>query len=161
MNEINYKSFFEQTPVLKLVLDTDFKIVTASDFFLSTTNTTIAGITGKNIFIAFPQNANNDDGENKVLESLNKVLINKLKDTVTVVKYDLKKTADTGENYELKYWKLTHAPIFDEANNVKYIVQIAEDSTENKNLAEKLEEDKRTSLDIETSKNRYYNMLME
>lgn len=161
MNEINYKSFFEQTPVLKLVLDTDFKIVTASDFFLSTTNTTIAGITGKNIFIAFPQNANNDDGENKVLESLNKVLINKLKDTVTVVKYDLKKTADTGENYELKYWKLTHAPIFDEANNVKYIVQIAEDSTENKNLTEKLEEDKRTSLNIETSKNRYYNMLME
>ena len=161
MNEINYKSFFEQVPVLKLVLNTDFTIVTASDFFLSTTNTTIAGITGKNIFIAFPQNTNNDDGENKVLESLNKVLINKLTDTVTVVKYDLKKTDDAGENYELKYWKLTHAPIFDEANNIKYIVQVAEDSTENKNLAEKLEDDKRTSLLIENNKNRYYNMLME
>jgi len=161
MNEINYKSFFEQVPDLKLVLNTDFTIVTASDFFLSTTNTTIADITGKNIFIAFPQNANNDDGENKVLESLNKVLVKKLKDTVTVVKYDLRKKDDAGENYELKYWKLTHAPIFDEANNIKYIVQVAEDSTENKNLAEKLEDDKRNSLLIETNKNRYYNMLME
>lgn len=161
MNEINYKSFFEQVPVLKLVLNTDYTIVTASNFFLSTTNTTIADITGKNIFIAFPQNANDDDGENKVLESLNKVLINKITDTVTVEKYNLKKTVDAGKNYELKYWKLTHAPIFDEANNIKYIVQVAEDSTENKNLAEKLEDDKRTSLLIETNKNRYYNMLME
>ena len=161
MNEINYKSFFEQVPVLKLVLNTDFTIVTASDFFLSTTNTTIADITGKHIFIAFPQNANGDDGENKVLESLNKVLINKITDTVTVEKYDLKKTDGAGKNYKLKYWKLTHAPIFDEANNIKYIVQVAEDFTENKNLAEKLEDDKRTSLLIETNKNRYYNMLME
>ena len=163
MNQSNYKSFFEQLPILKLVIDADLNIVTASNMFLNSTKTTLEEITGKNIFTAFPQNPLDEgiDGGNKIEQSLNKVLKNKLTDKVTVVKYDLKTPVNDEVDYETKYWKLTHAPILDEGNNVKFIVQIAEDVTENDILAEKLKADKKNLLQIKESNLRYYEMLMD
>ena len=163
MNQSNYKSFFEQLPILKLVIDADLNIVTASNMFLNSTKTTLEEITGKNIFTAFPQNPLDKgiDGGNKIEQSLNKVLKNKLTDKVTVVKYDLKTPVNDEVDYETKYWKLTHAPILDEGNNVKFIVQIAEDVTENDILAEKLKADKKNLLQIKESNLRYYEMLMD
>ena len=163
MNQSNYKSFFEQLPILKLVMDAEFNIVTASNLFLNSTKTTLEEITGKNIFTAFPQNPLDKgiDGGNKIEQSLNKVLENKLTDKVTVVKYDLKIPVNNEINYETNHWKLTHAPVLDEAYNVKFIVQIAEDFTENETLAEKLEADKKILLQIKESNLQYYKMLMD
>ena len=163
MNQFNYKSFFEQLPILQLVMDAELNIVTASDLFLTTTKTTLKNITGKNIFTAFPQNPLNkaSDGENKIQQSLNKVLKHKLTDKVTVVKNDLKiSTSDEVDN-QTKYWKLSHSPILDEANNVKFIVQIAEDATENETLAEKPEADKKNLLQIKENNLLYYKMLVD
>ncbi len=160
MNEINYKSFFEQLPVAELVLDTDFKIITASDLFLKTTKTTLKDIEGKNISAVYLQNPEDTTEKDNITESLKKVLQNKIKDKITIEKYELIKPSDNDNTAEKKYWQLFHNPIFDEANNVKYIVQVVEEVSEFEDLAEQLASEEKKLIKIEAGNERYYKLLM-
>src|SRR6478672_10039536 len=52
----DFKTLFESSPSLYLVIDADFQILAASDAYLRATMTTRPGILGRGIFEVFPDN---------------------------------------------------------------------------------------------------------
>ncbi len=160
MNEINYKTLIEQLPVSQVILDTDLKIVAASNLFLTTTKNSLDDILGKDIFTIYNPGAHDSSEAKRLKGSLNNVLQNKIKDTLTIEKYDLQKHHKIGNNVEQKYWHLTNAPIFDEANNVKYIVQVIEEISNDNSRSEKQDAHEKI-VHIEETNDRYYKLLMD
>ena len=136
MVENDFKDLFNLSPVLLLVLDTNFNIVAATDAFLKVTMTERKKILDKNIFDVFPSNPDdlNADGEKNILASFNSVIKNKITNTLPVQKYDIKKPEADGGGFEVRYWKVSHSPVLDTAGNVKYIIQNGEDITKNQEL---------------------------
>jgi PAS domain S-box-containing protein len=136
MVENDFKDLFNLSPVLLLVLDTNFNVVAATDVFLEVTMTERKKILNKNIFDVFPSNPDdlNADGEKNIRASFNSVIKNKITDTLPVQKYDIKKPEANGGGFEVRYWKISHSPVLDAVGNVKYIIQNAEDLTKNQEL---------------------------
>ncbi len=163
MDTKDYIKLFEQSSELLVVIDTNFAIVAASDAFLETTVTVRENIVGRDIFDVFPDNPADKtaNGESIVRASFNRVIKNKTKDALPVVKYDIPKPESEGGGFELKYWQATNSPILDENNNVKYIVQRAEDVTENKTLITQHEVEQKALKEIADSEKRYNMMLMK
>ncbi|MFV8342135.1 ATP-binding protein [Flavobacterium sp. XS2P39] len=136
MVENNYKDLFNLSPVLLLVIDLNLIVIAATDFFLKVTMTERDAILGKNIFDVFPDNPNDieADGEKNMRASLNRVISNKVTDTLSLQKYDIKKSESEGGNFELRFWKIINSPVFDADNTVKSIIVKVEDITENEEL---------------------------
>ncbi|MFV8464692.1 PAS domain-containing protein [Flavobacterium sp. LB1P62] len=136
MIENDFKDLFNLSPVIVVVIDLNFTIIAVTDAFLETTMTERATILGKNIFDSFPINPDeeNADGEKNIRASFNRVIKNKATDTLPAQKYDIKKTDANGGGFEVRYWKVSHSPVLDADNNVKYIIQHGEDITENQQL---------------------------
>ena len=163
MDTKDYVNIFEQSSELLVVIDTNFAIVAASDSFLKTTATVRENIVGRDIFEIFPDNPDDKtaNGESIVRASFNRVIKNKTKDVLPVVKYDISKPESEGGGYELKYWQANNSPILDVNNNVKYIILRTEDVTENKILITQLNLDKKALKLFEDSEKRYNMMLMK
>ncbi|MFV7236129.1 PAS domain S-box protein [Flavobacterium sp. ZB4R12] len=147
MGENNYKELFNHAPALLLVLDTNFTIIAVTDAFLEVTMTERKNVLDKNIFDVFPINPDdiNPDGEKKIRASFNSVIKNKRTDTLPVQKCDIKKPVADGGGFEVRYWKVSHSPILDADNNVKYIIQRGEDITENQELISNIQELKKNN----------------
>jgi PAS domain S-box-containing protein len=162
MDIIDYKALFEQSSASVVMMDTDFTILAVSDTFTKATKTIREDIVGRNIFDVFPDNPNDStaNGENTIRASLNRVLTTKTPDRLAVVRYDIPNPESEHGEFITKYWRPRHSPVFDELNNVKYIIQQAEDVTENEALIEQLEAEKRVAKKLEDSEKRYNLMLM-
>ena len=163
MDAKDYIALFEQSSELLVVIDTNFAIVATSDAFLKATTTVRENIVGRNAFDVFPNNPDDKtaNGESIVRASFDRVIKNKTKDLLPVVKYDIPKPESEGGGYELKYWQATNSPILDENNDVKYIIHRTEDVTENNTLVTQLEFDKKALKILEDSEKRYNMMLMK
>jgi len=163
MDTKDYIKIFEQTSELLVVIDTHFAIMAASDSFLKATTTVRENIVGRDIFEVFPDNPDDKtaNGESIIRASFNWVIKNKTKDALPVVKYDIPKPESEGGGFDVKYWQATNSPILDEKNNVKYIVQRAEDVTENKTLITQHEAEQKALKLVEDSEKRYNMMLMK
>jgi PAS domain S-box-containing protein len=143
MEMADFQAVFEQSTALELIMDTDLTIVAASNAFLEATKSNRNSIVGKNLFEAFPDNPDNSssNGEALIRASLNHVLTRKETHSLPVTRYDII-TADSTKEYEPKYWKPIHIPVFDELNTMKYIIQRVEDITDTMLLAQQLEQEK-------------------
>ena len=140
MDSIDYKSSFEQSLNLIIMLDLSFIIQSASNAYLAATQTTRENIIGRNFFQVFPNNPADAtaDGESNIRASLNRVIKNKIAEKIAVIKYDIPKPESQGGGFMLKYWQPIHTPVLDEFNDVKYILQYVEDVTENETLVAQL-----------------------
>lgn len=140
MDEKDYINIFEQSSELLVVIDPQFTIVAVSDSFVKTTSTVGENIVGCNNFDVFPDNPDDEKAneKSKVLKSFNRMLTNKTPDSLPVIKFDIPKPASAGGRFEMKYWQTTNSPILDANNKVKYIIQWADDVTENKLLIAQL-----------------------
>lgn len=143
-NDVDYKKLFECSPGLYLILDPDLSIVAVTDSYLKATMTQRESILGHNIFEIFPDNPNdlNADGVSNLRASLNRVLKDKVIDTMAIQKYDIRKPVSEGGEFEVRYWSPFNAPILDPENRIKYIVHRVEDVTEFVQLKLKDEEQK-------------------
>lgn len=129
MDTIDFKSFFESSPGLYLVLTPEFTIVAASDAYLLATMTIRSEISGRNIFDVFPDNPNDNtaDGVNTLRESLLYTLKYKLPHTMAVQKYDIRTPND---EFVEKYWSPLNKPLLNNKNEVVYIIHRVEDVTD-------------------------------
>lgn len=136
MDEDDYINLFEQAPLLLVVLDTNFTIVTATDAYLKVTMTERKNIIGCNMFDVFPDNPSNKNSEaiTNVKASLIRVLKNKVTDIMEIQKHHIRKPESLGGEFEERYWSPVNSPILDKNNNVKYIIHRIEDVTQNKEL---------------------------
>lgn len=123
------KSLFESLPGLYLVLTPDFKIIAASDAYLAATLTTREGIVGRGLFEVFPDNPDDPtaDGMSNLRASLNRVLENRVAETMAIQKYDVRRPDGV---FEERYWSPINSPVLGADQQVQYIIHRVEEVTE-------------------------------
>ncbi|WCT13418.1 ATP-binding protein [Mucilaginibacter jinjuensis] len=121
----------ECAPNKYLVLSVDLFILTASELYLEATETTRETIVGRHIFDAFPDNPNIADieGVNNVNFSLQEVLRTKKIHQLPVIRYDVPDQNRPGAFIE-KYWHASHTPVLNEDGEIEFIIQLANNVTE-------------------------------
>ena len=133
----DYKSFFEKVPGLYLVLTPELTIVAASDAYLQATLTERDAIVGRGLFDAFPDNP--DDHKTTAVSntraSLNYVLQHGEPHAMAIQRHDVR--GNDGQFIE-KYWRPLNSPVFNEQNELVYIIHHAEDVTSRQKAEEKL-----------------------
>ncbi len=127
----DFRLLFESAPGLYLVLDCDFQIVAVSDAYLAATMTTREAIVGRDLFDVFPDNP--DDvratGTKNLRASLDTVLRTGKPHTMAVQKYDIRRPASEGGEFEERYWSPMNTPVVAEGR-LTHIIHRVEDVTE-------------------------------
>ncbi len=141
----DFRALFESAPGLYLVLTPDLNIVAVSDSYLRATMTQREEITGRGIFDVFPDNPDDPTatGVHNLRTSLQRVLKNKVSDTMAVQKYDIRKPESEGGGFEERYWSPVNSPVFGPHKEIAYIIHRVEDVTEFVRLKQQgIEQDK-------------------
>ncbi len=127
----DFRRLFESAPGLYLVLAPDLRIVAVSDAYLQATMTKRDEILGRGIFDVFPDNP--DDvgatGVSNLRASLDRVIRNRVADTMAVQKYDIRRPASEGGGFEERYWSPVNSPVLDEEGSLTHIIHRVEDVT--------------------------------
>jgi len=131
-HSLDFRALFECLPGLYLVLDRDLTIVAVSDAYLRATMTKREEILGRGVFDVFPDNPNESapSGVRNLRASLERVLREKVSDTMAVQKYDIRKPAGEGGAFEERFWSPINSPVLGPDNSVAYIVHRVEDVTD-------------------------------
>lgn len=127
--EPDFRLLFEQVPTPYLVLSADLTIVAANNAYLRRSQVLLDDILGKNLFDAF----NHSHEPNAVTmtnlrASLDRVLQNRVSDTMAVQKYDIP-DPESG-TLEARYWSPVNTPIFNERGDLTHIIHHVEDVTQ-------------------------------
>ncbi len=135
--EVDFRHLFESGPALYLVLDPDLRIVAVSDAYLKATMTTRA-IIGRGVFEVFPDNPDDEGatGEHNLRASLTRVRDQRVADAMAVQKYDIRRLAEEGGAFEVRYWSPLNSPVLDERGQLMFILHSVEDVTEFVHLQE-------------------------
>lgn len=128
---------FDSIPSQYLILSPDLIILNASNRYLEAVQAKREDLIGKYIFDAFPQNPSlpGDDGLLNVKASLQIVLQTGKPHKMAVQRYDIPLPDGT---FIKKYWNPEHMPVLDQEGNILYIIQHAEDITEQIQTRERL-----------------------
>jgi signal transduction histidine kinase/CheY-like chemotaxis protein len=137
--EPDFRTLFESAPGLYLVLDPTFLIVAVSDAYLEATMTRREEILGRNIFDVFPDNPDDPaaTGVANLRASLERVRQHRVPDTMAVQKYDIRRPAEEGGGFEVRYWSPVNCPVLDERRQLSYIIHRVEDVTDFVRLKER------------------------
>ncbi|WP_299284494.1 PAS domain S-box protein [uncultured Mucilaginibacter sp.] len=121
----------ETVPNMYLILSPDLYILTASNIYLAAIETSREKIVGKHIFEAFPDNPDlpDADGMQNINASLQEVLRTKKPHYMQIQRYDVPNVNNLGQFIQ-RYWDPSHTPVLDEAGEIQYIIQLANDVTE-------------------------------
>lgn len=130
--EPNYRTIFESTPGLYLILSPDLDIVAVSDAYLKATMTDRAKILGRGLFEIFPDNPDDSTatGTSNLGASLRRVLSCRALDKMPIQKYDIRRPESEGGGFEERYWKPVNLPILKSSGDVAYIIHSVEDVTQ-------------------------------
>jgi signal transduction histidine kinase len=125
----DFRIFFEKCPGLYLALDSHLFIIAVTDNYLSATMTQRADIVGQHLFDVFPENPEDAQatGVRNLRSSLERVLRDRVADSMAVQKYELRRPS--GE-LEERYWSPVNTPILGKDGEVEYIIHCVEDVTE-------------------------------
>lgn len=125
----DFRILFESVPGLYLVLAPDLTIVAVTHAYLKATMTERDAIVGRGIFDVFPDNPQDmaATGSHNLAMSLNRVLQNRVPDTMAVQKYDVRRPDGT---FEERYWSPINCPVLGENGEIFYIIHRVEDVTD-------------------------------
>src|SRR5438093_13273567 len=127
----DFQALFESEPGLYLVLTPALTIVAVSDAYLKATMTTREEILGRGLFEVFPDNPDDPTatGVRNLRASLERVLTNRVPDTMAVQKYDMRRPESEGGGFEERYWSPVNSPVLGADGKVAYIIHRVEDVT--------------------------------
>ncbi len=130
----DFRSIFESSPGLYLVLTPDLKIIAVSDSYLKATMTRRDNILGRGLFEVFPDNPDDPtaDGVGNLRASLDRGLKKKAADRMVVQRYDIQdQGSQSGGKFEERYWGPFNSPVFKKGTKeIEYIIHCVEDVTE-------------------------------
>jgi signal transduction histidine kinase len=128
----DFHLLFESAPNLNLVLSPDLKIVAVTDAYLRATMTRREDILNRHIFEVFPDNPDDPaaTGVDNLRTSLNRVLKERVPDTMAVQRYDIRKPESEGGEFEERFWSPVNSPTFGPDGELTYIVHRVEDVTQ-------------------------------
>lgn len=131
----------ETAPSMFLVLSTDLYVLTASNLLLEELGVDLESIKGRYIFDAFPPNQAFAVGETKksVIASIASAMQTRRTHYLEVQRYDIIQESSNG-NFLERYWRISHTPVYDRLGELSYIVQTADNVTEE--IIQKLYSDK-------------------
>lgn len=140
MANMDFRRIFESTPDCYLVLSTDLTIVGVSDAYLRATMTRRPEIVGRPLFEVFPDNPDDPSatGEANLRASLARVLAHKKPDTMAIQKYDIRRPASQGGNFEERHWSPVNSPVLGDDGNVAYIIHRVADVTDHVRMQEQV-----------------------
>lgn len=129
---LDFRTLFESSPGLYLVLDPRLTIVAVTDAYLRATMTRREEIVGRGLFEVFPDNPDDPGatGTFNLRASLGRVLALGRPDTMAVQKYDIRRPEADGGGFEERFWSPVNSPILDDEGAVAWIVHRVEDVTE-------------------------------
>lgn len=128
----DFRVLFESAPGCYLVLLPDLTITAVTDAYLRATMTQREDILGRGLFDVFPDNPQDPTatGASNLRASLQRVLKNKVADTMAVQKYDIRQPQSEGGGFEERHWSPVNSPVFGPDGNIVYIIHRVEDVTE-------------------------------
>ena len=107
----DFRALFESAPGRYLVLTPDFKIMAVSDAYLRATMTQREAILSRDIFKVFSDNPT-ATGVRNLRDSLERVVQNREADVMAVQKYEVRRPASAGGEFEDRYWSPVNSPVF-------------------------------------------------
>src|SRR2546425_11446398 len=128
----DFQALFESEPGLYLVLTPALTIVAVSDAYLKATMTKREEILGHGVFEVFPDNPDDPTatGGRNLKASLDRVLTNRVPDTMAVQKDDIRRPGSEGGGFEERHWSPVNSPVFGPDKKVVYIIHRVEDVSE-------------------------------
>lgn len=130
----DFQLLFAACPGLYLALlpDSNFTIVAASEAYLRATMTRREAIVGQALFDVFPDNPADPHatGVRDLRASLERVKQTRGADAMAVFKYDVRRPAEQGGEFEERYWRPLNMPVLGADGQLRYILHQAEDVTE-------------------------------
>ena len=152
LREPDFRTLFESSPGLFLVLTPDFTIVAVSNAYLAATMTKREQILHRHLFEIFPDNPDdpNASGVRNLSASLYRVLQNRIPDAMPVQKYDIRRPESEGGGFEERYWSPVNSPVFDTRGELIYLIHRVEDVTEFIRLKQFGTEQERLSQELRT-----------
>src|SRR5262245_39209412 len=89
-------------------------------------------IMGRGLFDVFPDNPDDPGatGVHNLRRSLERVLHDRVSDSMAVQKYDIQRPASQGGGFEERYWSPVNSPVLSDDGEVTYIIHCVEDVTE-------------------------------
>jgi len=147
-----FRTLFESAPGLYLVLIPALTIVAVSDAYLKATMTKREEILGHGLFEIFPDNPDdpNATGVRNLKASLDRVLTNRVPDTMAVQKYDIRRPESEGGGFEERHWSPVNSPVFGVNGEVAYIIHRVEDVTKFVRLKQAGSEQQRITEELRT-----------
>lgn len=132
MTKSDLLTIFRSAPDLYLILNPQLEIIDASDAYIKATLVKRKDILGRHIFDVFPDNPDDKHatGTNNLGHSLQQVLKSKLADAMAVQQYDVRRSEDKSNRFEVRYWSPVNIPVLDKNNNIKFIIHRVEDVTD-------------------------------
>jgi signal transduction histidine kinase/ActR/RegA family two-component response regulator len=129
---LDFQHLFESSPGLYLVLDPDLRIAAVTDAYLEATMTRRGEILGRHLFDVFPDNPDDATatGTGNLRTSLERVLRDRVPDTMAVQKYDIRRPEKEGGGFEVRYWSPRNSPVVGVDGDLVCIIHQVEDVTE-------------------------------
>jgi PAS domain S-box-containing protein len=148
----DFRILFESAPGLYLVLKPDLTIVAVSDAYLHATMTKREEILGRGLFDVFPDNPDDPTatGTRNLRASLERVLQNRVPDSMAVQKYDIRRPDSEGGGFEERFWSPVNSPVFSADHEIAYIIHRVEDVTEFVRLKQRGSEEQRHTEELRT-----------
>jgi signal transduction histidine kinase len=131
--EVDFRALFHASPAPFLALiPRDFTIVAVSDAYLRATMTERSAIVGRKLFDVFPDNPAdpNATGVHNLRASLERVIAGRRPDRMAVQKYDIRRPASEGGEFEERWWSPLNTPVLGPDGAVTSIIHWVEDVTE-------------------------------
>ncbi len=129
MEPLDFKSFFEASPIATLVLRPDLTICAANNAFLQVTTTSRA-IVGLPLAEVFPETSSAPPANGAMRASVRLVLAEKKPHRMGVQRYFLRRRQEDGGAAEERFWSAWNEPVIGPTGDVQYILHHAEDVTE-------------------------------
>ncbi len=127
----DFQSLFNSLPGNHLIIKADppkFTILVAGKSHLEMVKRSREEVVGKGVFEAFPPGPDDPQAADELRASFQEVLDTGKVHFLPVQRYDL--SPDNNDKFSEKFWRIRNSPVFDENNNIKFIINSVEDITE-------------------------------
>ena len=146
MTGIDFHQIFEALPGPILVLrpDENFTVVGASEAYFKATHTVREHLIGTGLFAAYPENPDpaHVRAQANLRASLQRVVTEKVTDTLPIQQYDIRLPASLGGGFEERHWRVVNAPVLSGTGELLYITHCVEDATEIVRVGRREQEDR-------------------